>query len=145
MRHLILVSAAICLPVFAVAHPVGSTPSSCQTDRLEGDAMCSAGIFVIADGMDAPLSEAAAELRNPIAPQSNYTARMIEDDAVFAAQVVLKKNGCYDGRLDGVLADGTVYAIKLFEANMGLVPTGALGADTQTVLRQSHDRFDICR
>ena len=58
---------------------------------------------------------------------------------------MLRKNGCYEGRLDGVLAEGTVYAIKLFEANMGMVPTGQLSAETQTALRQSHNRFDICR
>ena len=102
-------------------------------------------VIVAPDLTSTPLSPAALELRNPIAPQSNYTAKTIEDDAVFAAQVVLRKNGCYDGRLDGVLADGTVYAIKLFEANFGLPVTGGLGAETQAALRASHDRFDICR
>ena len=101
--------------------------------------------IIVAGSPQAPLSDAAIELRNQIAPQSNYTAKTIEDDRVFAAQVVLRKNGCYDGRLDGVLADGTIYAIKLFEANMGLLLTGTLTPETETALQQSHDRFDICR
>lgn len=101
--------------------------------------------IIVAGSPQAPLSDAAIELRNPIAPQSNYTAKTIEDDRVFAAQVVLRKNGCYDGRLDGVLAEGTIYAIKLFEANMGLGLTGKLTPETEAALRQSHNRFDICR
>ncbi len=145
VRHLILLITVMSGPLIATAHSPGAGGISCRDAGLTGSAACPADVLVIANGVDAPLSDAAVELRNSIAPQSNYAARTIQDDSVFAAQVVLRKNGCYDGRLDGVLAEGTVYAIKLFEANMGLVPTGALGADTQTALRQSHDRFDVCR
>ncbi len=131
---------------FAFAHPSDPAREGCHGDVLAGSSHGSCTGAIVAVGVpDSPLSDAAVELRNPVAPQSNYTARIIEDDAVFAAQVVLRKNGCYDGRLDGVLADGTVYAIKLFEANMGLIPTGELNDETAAALRQSHDRFDICR
>nr|WP_070960034.1 peptidoglycan-binding domain-containing protein [Hyphomonas sp. Mor2] len=116
-----------------------------QAADINARALYDRGDVIVATVPNVPLSDAAVELRNPIAPQSNFTARTIEDDRVFAAQVVLRKNGCYDGRLDGVLAEGTIYAIKLFEANMGLVPTGELTRETETALRQSHARFDICR
>jgi len=144
MKTMTLIAALMGLSSAAMAQPAQSGASACIRDGLAGGP-CDAHAVIVADVSDVPLSDAAIELRNPIAPQSNYTARMIEDDAVFAAQVVLRKNGSYDGRLDGVLADGTVYAIKLFEANMGLQPTGALGIETQAALRNSHDRFDICR
>lgn len=150
MKHLVVIAGLISLTPLATAHPDRARDIACYSDTLAGTDVCLEGQSgvrpIVATSIDtAPLSDADIALRNPLAPQSNYTARIIEDDAVFAAQVVLKKNGCYDGRLDGVLADGTVYAIKLFEANMGLVPTGALGADTASALRASHDRFDICR
>ncbi len=130
----------------AQAQSRGANIDDCGHPALAGGSICTGTeTIIVAGSPNAPLGDAAVELRNPIAPQSNYTAKTIEDDRVFAAQVVLRKNGCYDGRLDGVLADGTVYAIKLFEANMGLVPTGKLTSETETALRQSHDRFDICR
>ena len=128
------------------AQSAGANASICHQTGLAGEPNCiQRDTVIVAASPTAPLSDAAIELRNPVAPQSNYTAKTIEDDRVFAAQVVLRKNGCYDGRLDGVLADGTVYAIKLFEANMGLLLTGTLTPETETALQQSHDRFDICR
>ena len=57
----------------------------------------------------------------------------------------MQKNGCYDGRLDGVLGPGTVYSLKLFEAHMGLPVTGEPKGKTGDALRLNHDRFDICR
>lgn len=133
MNKILLCALACAWPQTALAH-----------DVLQGGPDTETVIFA-PDITSIPLSPAAIEHRNPIAPQSNYTAKTIEDDAVFAAQVVLRKNGCYDGRLDGVLADGTVYAIKLFEANVGLPVTGTLNAQTEDALRAQHDRFDICR
>lgn len=135
MKHAILIGLALGFAQSALG----------QAANFNANELYDRGDVVITSVPNVPLSEAAIELRNPIAPQSNFTARTIEDDRVFAAQVVLRKNGCYDGRLDGVLAEGTVYAIKLFEANMGLVPTGDLTPETETALRQNHDRFDICR
>ncbi len=149
MKYYTATALVLGLVQHALAHTADFDVERCHEAALAGSTLChsSAGArpIIVADVSDVPLSDAAVELRNPIAPQSNYTARLIEDDAVFAAQVVLRKNGCYDGRLDGVLADGTVYAIKLFEANMGLAPSGTLDSDTQMALRQSHDRFDVCR
>ena len=146
MKYLLLAMLPWCLTNTAQAHRDGLEGDSCSGGALKGRESCSIGdTIIVAGSPDAPLTEAAVELRNPIAPQSNYTAKTIEDDRVFAAQVVLRKNGCYEGRLDGVLAEGTVYAIKLFEANMGLVPTGNIGSETEAALRQNHDRFDICR
>jgi len=146
MKYLTMTAFACCLLGTAHADQDYFEPTSCHQDGLAGASYCDQGDIVVIAGIpDVPLTEASAERLNPIAPQSNYTARLIDDDEVFAAQVVLRKNGCYEGRLDGVLADGTVYAIKLFEANMGLRPTGELAAETSEVLRQSHDRFDICR
>lgn len=130
----------------AHAHPAGSERSPCRDDGRAGSLYCHRGDTVVVAGVpEIALTDASADALNPLAPQSNYTASLIDDDQVFAAQVVLRKNGCYQGRLDGVLADGTVYAIKLFEANMGMRPSGELSAETTEALRQSHDRFDICR
>gem|GEM_PF-6293397 len=133
----------------ALAQTGARQMETCHVNADTGDLICynapARDRTIITGVPEAPLTEADVALRNPIAPQSNYTARTIEDDQVFAAQVVLRKNGCYDGRLDGVLTDGTVYAIKLFEANMGLIPTGKLSDETEAALRASHDRFDICR
>lgn len=146
MKFLTLLGATLVVMQCAHAQSHGANFDACDYQALAGGSACLGNeTIIVAGSPDAPLSEAAVELRNPIAPQSNYTAKTIEDDEVFAAQVVLRKNGCYDGRLDGVLADGTVYAIKLFEANMGLVPTGTIGPETEAALRQNHDRFDICR
>lgn len=150
MKQVILISALAGLSQAAAAHPVEAPEVACHSQTLAGGEVCveaRRGVRpFVATSIDSVVpSEADITLRNPLAPQSNYTAKFIEDDAVFAAQVVLRKNGCYDGRLDGVLADGTVYAIKLFEANIGLIPTGALGEETASALRASHDRFDICR
>lgn len=69
----------------------------------------------------------------------------IEDDEVFAAQVVLKKNGCYAGALDGKMGPATGYAIKLFEANKGLTVTGTLGTKTKQSIRLSHAETAVCR
>ena len=146
MKQLAGIVLALGLIQGAHAHSAGLNADGCHDDALAGSFHCHGNDPLIVAGVpDVPLTEASAESRNPIAPQSNFTARTIEDDRVFAAQVVLRKNGCYDGRLDGVLADGTIYAIKLFEANMGLMPTGKLTAETESALRDSHDRFDICR
>lgn len=146
MKVLTLLGVALGVLQCAYAQSHGADFDPCHDRALAGGTPCSIGdTIIVAGSPDVPLTEAAVELRNPIAPQSNYTAKTIEDDRVFAAQVVLRKNGCYDGRLDGVLAEGTVYAIKLFEANMGLVPTGNIGPETEAALRQNHDRFDICR
>ena len=146
MKYPVVLALAVCLLGQAQAHQTGIDYGTCREDVLAGSYACHGRDTVVVAGVpEIPLTEASAERLNPAAPQSNYTARLIDDDEVFAAQVVLRKNGCYEGRLDGVFADGTVYAIKLFEANMGLRPTGKLGADTAEALRQSHDRFDICR
>ena len=146
MKFLAIPAAMIGLLQAGQAQPSGANVYACDDQGLAGQAVClGTDTVVFTDADIAPLSDAAVEWRNPIAPQSNYSAKTIEDDGVFAAQVVLRKNGCYEGRLDGVLAEGTVYAIKLFEANMGMVPTGQLSPETQTALRQSHNRFDICR
>lgn len=146
MKFLTLLGVTLGVMHCAHAQSHGANFDPCNDQSLAGGSAClGSETIIVAGSLDAPLTEAAVELRNPIAPQSNFTAKTIEDDRVFAAQVVLRKNGCYDGRLDGVLADGTVYAIKLFEANMGLVPTGTLGPETEAALRQNHDRFDICR
>ena len=146
MKYPVAIALAVCLLGQAQADQAGFDHGTCREDVLAGSYSCHGSDTVVVAGVpEIPLTEASAGRLNPTAPQSNYTARLIEDDDVFAAQVVLRKNGCYEGRLDGVLADGTVYAIKLFEANMGLRPTGKLGADTAEALRQSHDRFDICR
>lgn len=146
MKFLALTTLVCCLLGAAQADQAYIERAGCLDDALAGASYCDRGETVVIAGVpNVPLTEASAERLNPMAPQSNYSARLIDDDEVFAAQVVLRKNGCYEGRLDGVLADGTVYAIKLFEANMGLRPTGELTAETSEVLRQSHDRFDICR
>lgn len=146
MKQLVGIVTALGIVHSAHAHPAGSNAEGCHDDALAGSFHCHGNDPVIVAGLpDVPLTDASVEVRNPIAPQSNYAARTIEDDRIFAAQVVLRKNGCYDGRLDGVLADGTVYAIKLFEANIGLLPTGELTPETESALRDSHDRFDICR
>jgi hypothetical protein len=146
MKYLSLTALTLLLIGSAQAHQAKPDYSDCYADALMGGERCINSETVVVTGMPRiPLTEASADWSNPAAPQSNYSARLIDDDEVFAAQVVLRKNGCYEGRLDGVLADGTVYAIKLFEANMGLRPTGELNAETSEVLRQSHDRFDICR
>jgi len=146
MKNVALIALACCLFGSAAAHPAGPERGQCRDDGLAGNSYCHRGDTIVVAGVpEVPLTEASADTLNPAAPQSNYTARLIDDDQVFAAQVVLRKNGCYHGRLDGVLADGTIYAIKLFEANMGLRPTGELTAETAEALRQSHDRFDICR
>ena len=78
-----------------------------------------------------------------IAPSSQST--VIADDDVFAAQVVLKKNGCYTGALDGKLGTGTVYAIKLFEANEGLDVTGKLTTETKKAIKAKHADSTVCR
>lgn len=146
MKQLVAIILALGLVQSAHAHSAGLNADGCHDDALSGSFHCHGGDPLIVAGVpDVPLTEGSADFRNPVAPQSNFTARTIKDDRVFAAQVVLRKNGCYDGRLDGVLADGTIYAIKLFEANMGLMPTGELTPDTENALRDSHDRFDICR
>lgn len=146
MKILTILAVTVGILSAAQAQSRGANIDACGHPALAGGSICTGTeTIIVAGSPNATFSDASVELRNPIAPQSNYTAKTIEDDRVFAAQVVLRKNGCYDGRLDGVLADGTVYAIKLFEANMGLVPTGKLTPETETALRQSHNRFDICR
>lgn len=146
MKRVFLASliAAAALP--ALAHEAALSPEGCHDDTLAGSFHChGAQPYVVAGVPAPPLSPAAIELRSPSAPQGNFIAATIEDDDVFAAQVILQKNGCYDGPLDGVLGSGTVRAIKLFEAHMGLRVTGTLDATTSETLRENHDRFYICR
>lgn len=146
MKQVLLATliAAAALP--ALAHEGALSPEGCHDDTLAGSFHCHGAQPYVVTGVPAPpLSPAAIELRNPSAPQGNFIAATIEDDDVFAAQVVLQKNGCYDGRLDGVLGPGTVRAIKLFEAHMGLQVTGKIDETTAEALRDSHDRIDICR
>ena len=146
MKHFVclVLLAATALP--ALAHDGQTSSDGCHDNLLGGSFHChSTNVIVGANVGDSPVSPAAIETRSSVAPQSNFSAKTIEDDQVFAAQVVLQKNGCYDGRLDGVLAPGTVYGLKLFEANMGLQITGLPVGETQAALRASHNRFDICR
>ena len=146
VTRVIIVAILSVIASSAQAHEGALSPDGCHDDLLAGSFHCHGTQTIVAAGVPAPpLSPAAIETRNPQAPQSNFTAKTIEDDQVFAAQTVLQKNGCYDGRLAGVLGPGTVYAIKLFEANMGLAITGALDGEPPSALRQSHNRFDICR
>ena len=146
MKYAVLIVALCIAPLPAFAHNGARSGAGCHDDLAGGSYHCHGpNIIVGANVSDVPVSPAAAELRSPVAPQSNFTAKTIEDDAVFAAQVVLQKNGCYDGRLDGILGPGTVYALKLFEANMGLAVTGLPNGETGNALRLSHNRFDICR
>ena len=146
MKRLVLslILAATALP--ALAHEGKTAPDGCHDDLLGGSFHCHGADVIIGAYLDdVPVSPAAIETRSPVAPQSNFSAKTIEDDQVFAAQVILQKNGCYDGRLDGVLGSGTVYGLKLFEANKGLQITGEPTGETQAALRASHNRFDICR
>lgn len=146
MKRVIFIAFLTVIASSAHAHDAARSPDGCHEDLLAGSFHCHGTQTIVAAGVPAPqLSPAAIETRNPQAPQSNFTAKTIEDDQVFAAQVVLQKNGCYDGRLDGVLGPGTIYALKLFEANMGLAITGTPNGETSDALRLNHDRFDICR
>ena len=146
MRYAALFALAWIATLPAFAHESAVSANGCHDDLAGGSYHCHGpNVFVGANLSDVPVSPADANLRSAVAPQSNFTARTIEDDAVFAAQVVLQKNGCYDGRLDGVLGPGTVYALKLFEAHMGLMVTGDPRGKTGDALRLNHDRFDICR
>ncbi|MEL6862288.1 MAG: peptidoglycan-binding protein [Pseudomonadota bacterium] len=146
MKYVALFALAWTAALPALAHESAVAGNGCHDDLAGGSYHCHGpNVFVGANVRDVPISPADADLRSPVAPQSNFTAKTIEDDQVFAAQVILQKNGCYDGRLDGVLGPGTVYALKLFEANMGLAITGQPNGATGEALRLNHDRFDICR
>lgn len=146
MRLAVCIALIVAAALPAFAHQAVLSPEGCHDDTLAGSFHCHrAQPYVVAGVPAPPLSPAAIELRNPTAPQGNFIASTIADDDVFAAQVVLHKNGCYDGALDGTLGPGTIYAIKLFEAHMGLQVTGTLDETIADTLRDHHDRFDICR
>lgn len=134
-RSLTIVLAVASLEMLAFAHGGGLNSEGCHNNRKTGGYHCHRSSYT----PNRPTNNLTSA--TPLAP----TAQEVFDDEVFAAQVVLKNNGCYSGALDGLMGPSTEHAIKLFEANRGMKVTGQLTNQTKEAIRNSYALRTVCR
>ncbi len=158
-----LIGLAACGLLFgegAFAHGGGLNAQGCHNERKTGGYHCHRSSYTPSASVVSKNSyNAGAALLNnqqnensvQAVPNPTNTTNFvnslggnIQDDNVFAAQVVLKKNGCYSGSLDGVLGAETIYAIKLFQANLGKQITGELSENVRSEIQSYHGQNSVC-